>query len=297
MILKDEKMVTDAVLYALRNAPDDRIRRLSEAFTRHAHAFVREVGLTQTELEAGLRFLAELGHFTTDVRNEMVQGSDVMGISSLVALLHHPLSEVESPATIMGPFYRGNAPVCARDDDISRSGSSEPQLVVSGTVRSSDGHAIAGATIDVWQADPSGLYENQDSTQPDMNLRGKFSSDERGGYRMVTLRPGGYPVPTDGPIGRLLQAQGRHAYRPAHIHFIVSAPGYETLITQLYIDTEQALIEDVVLAVTAPLVGRDRRREERAADTPATVRVPYYDIVFDFHLKPGVSTLPTPPIP
>jgi protocatechuate 3,4-dioxygenase beta subunit len=297
MILESEAMVTDAVLYALRHTPDPRLKTIFEAFVRHSHAFIREVKLQEDELQTAIHFFAELGHYTTETRNEMVQASDVMGISSLVALLNKPLTDVESPSTIMGPFYRANAPECDRDDSISRTDSHDPQLVIEGQVSSSDGTPIANSLIDVWQADPQGLYENQDENQPDKNLRGKFRTDSQGRYRLVTLRPGGYPVPTDGPIGTLLAAQGRHAMRPAHIHFIVSAPEHETLITQLYIDEERALIEDVVLAVTAPLVGQDKRRETAESDAPTGVVAPYYGVTFDFQLRPGVPSFPKPPIP
>ncbi|MBE7209714.1 MAG: catechol 1,2-dioxygenase, partial [Gluconacetobacter diazotrophicus] len=267
------------------------------ALTRHLHGFVRDVKLTEVELWAGIRVLAELGQYTTDVRNEMMQASDIFGVSSLVALLAKPLTEVESPATIMGPFYRSNAPDCDRDDNISRTGSRAEQLVVDGRVLSSDGTPLPGATIDVWQADPNGFYENQDPAQPDHNLRGKFGTGADGTYRFVTLRPGGYPVPTDGPIGRILEAQNRSPMRPAHIHFIVSAPGHETIITQLYIDEEQALVDDVVLAVTAPLVGHPDRVDALTDMTPPGVRTPYGAVTFDFHLRPGIPTFPVPPIP
>lgn len=297
MILENEQQVTQAVLGALQNTSDPRMKQIFEAFTRHAHAFVREVKLTQPELEAGLSFLASLGHYTNDVRNEMVQASDVFGISSLVALLHNPLTEIESPSTIMGPFYRGRAPECLRDESISRMQTSDPQLIIYGQCLSSDGTPLADALVDVWQASPQGLYENQDADQPDMNLRGKFRTDAQGYYRLVTLKPGGYPVPTDGPIGRLLEAQGRHAMRPAHVHFIVSAPQHQTLITQLYIDDEKALAEDVVLAVTAPLVGTDMLHPKVDHTTPDKVTAPYYQVKFDLHLKPGIPVFPTPPIP
>lgn len=290
MIIDSAEAVTPAVLQALLCTPDDRLRTIYAALTKHLHAFVSEIRLTQDELDAGVAFLAELGHYTNDVRNEMMQASDVFGVSSLVSLLHHPLSEVETAAAVMGPFYRAKpAPWCEPGESISRGDNEGSTLTVKGRCTSTTGEPIEGAVIDVWQASPQGMYDNQDLTMPDLNFRGKFRSDNTGAYSLTTLRPAGYPVPTDGPIGKLLRSQGRHAFRPAHIHFIVSAPGYETLITQLYVDEQKALEEDVVFGVTPPLVAWIREQDATAATE--------FEIDFNIALKPGVSVLPTPPIP
>lgn len=296
MILENEAMVTQAALKALANTRNPRLKAIFESLVRHAHAFAREVRLTEEELHSGLRTLAEFGHYTTDTRNEMVQLSDILGISSLVSLMHHPLSDIESPATVMGPFYRGNAPEYNLGGSIVLDREGGEQLVVRGTCRSSDDTPLPGALLDIWQASPAGFYENQQPTQPDMNFRGRFRTDPAGEYRFVTLMPAGYPVPTDGPLGRVLEAQGRHAFRPAHIHFIVSAPGHATLITQLYLDDEKALNEDVVLAVTRPLVGSSILKDTIGADTPDGVQTPYRETTFDFKLAPGTPTFPVPPI-
>lgn len=294
MIIDSADAVTPAVLYALRNTPNERMRIVYASLTKHLHAFVRDVGLTQDELEAGVAFLAELGHYTNDVRNEMMQASDVFGVSSLVSLLHHPLSEVETAAAVMGPFYRAKpAPWCAPGESISRGVNEGTRLDVHGRCTSATGDPIVGAVVDVWQASPQGKYDNQDPTMPDLNFRGKFRSDKDGRYHLSTLRPAGYPVPTDGPIGVLLENQARHAFRPAHIHFIVSAAGYETLITQLYVDEEKALEEDVVFGVTPPLVAEARPTLQVGGNSDPGG----HEVEFDIALKPGESVLPTPPIP
>ncbi|XVQ07399.1 dioxygenase [Spirillospora sp. CA-255316] len=287
MIIENETMVTDAVIRALRGTPDPRHHDVYASLVRHLHAFVRDVRLTQDELETAVRFLASLGHYTNNSRNEMMQAFDVLGVSTLVALLHHPLTEVETAAAVMGPFYRAEpAPLCESGESISRGDDEGEPLVVEGICRSAHGQPIEGAMVEVWQASPGGLYDNQDPSMPHMNFRGRFASDEEGRYRFATLRPAGYPVPTDGPIGALLDSQRRHPFRPAHIHFIVHAPGFETVITQLYVDEIKALEEDVVFAVTPPLIA------EAVARAGGVTTIAY-----DFTLKPGESVLPQAPIP
>lgn len=296
MILTGESMITEAVIKAISRTCDPRLKEILECFVRYSHAFVREVHLTSEEYEKGIRFLADLGHYTNDTRNEMVQAGDVLGISSLVMLLHNPLSDIESAVALLGPFYRGNAPMCERDESISRMETEGEEMIVSGHVLDIDGTPLQGAVVDIWQASPIGLYDNQDPTQPDMNMRGRFTTAKDGTFRFRTLKPKGYPVPTDGPIGRFLEAQGRHAFRPAHLHFVVSAEDHETLITQVYTDSEKAMVEDVVFGVTVPLVGDYRLHQTLEEGVPPGVTAPYYTLEYDFKLKPGVRTFPAPPI-
>lgn len=299
-LIVNESDVTEVTLAAMAPTPDARLRQIMEAFVRHAHDFVRQVDLTEEEFEYGLQFLARIGQANTDLHNEVTLAADVLGISTLVALRNNPCSHGQTASALLGPFWRQHSPDCRNGDTIARSNTPGEPLLVCGQVRNVNGRPIAGATVDVWQASPVGLYENQDPAQEVMNLRGKFRSDDDGRFHFRTVRPAGYPVPTDGPIGELLRAQNRHPYRPAHIHFMVSAPEHRTLITQVFADEPEALATDVVFGVTRPLVGCLERRASPKAwasegkDGPAPA--PQCRLEYDFVLQPGVPTFPEPPI-
>ena len=297
MIIENEGMVTEAVRHATAHTKDARLREIVDLFVKHAHAFLREARPTDKEFEAGLRFIAALGHHTHETNNEVVLASDVFGLSTLVKLLNHPLQAGPTASALLGPFYRGNAPWCEPGDNIARSATPGPALLVSGEVRDVDGAALAGAVVDVWQASPVGFYENQDPHQENMNLRGRFRTDAEGRYRFRSVKPAGYPVPTNGPVGRLLEAQQRHPFRPAHLHFIASAEGHETLITQVFADDDERLTSDVVFGVVAPLVGTFRRHDRVGPNAPPDIEVPYYTLEYDLVLAKGVPSFPTPPIP
>jgi catechol 1,2-dioxygenase len=264
---------------------DDRLRSLMESLVRHLHAFAQEVRLTEDEFERAIGFVVALGQATGEKKNEVVLVADILGLSTLVALLNNQVPQGESPAALLGPFWRADAPLCAPGDTIARAGTPGTPLEVAGIVRDTAGKAVPGATVDVWQASPVGLYENQDEKQPDMNLRGRFATDAQGGYSLRTVVPAGYPIPTDGPCGELLRAQGRHPNRPAHLHFMVSKPGHKVLVTQVFADDDGNLESDPVFGVTRKLVGRF----ERGGDS-ATLR-------HDFVLQPGEMRLPRAPIP
>lgn len=290
--MPDKRLITDAdsvlpaALAAIERTPDPRLRELLAALTRHLHAFVSEVRLTEDEFEHALGFLVDIGQATSATKNEVVLAADLFGVSTQVALMNARASG-ESDAALLGPFWRKDSPACVCGDSIARAGTPGIPLAVSGTVRDAAGRPVAGACVDVWQAAPTGLYENQDPDQPDMNLRGRFMTDEQGRYHFSTVRPAGYPVPTDGPCGALLAAQRRHPNRPAHLHFMVSKPGHRLLVTQVFADNDENLDSDPVFGVTRSLVGRF----QLAADgTSAT-------LAHDFTLQPGELKFPRPPIP
>jgi protocatechuate 3,4-dioxygenase beta subunit len=297
MIIDHEQRVTEAVHAAIAGTKDARLKEIVGLFVKHAHAFLRAARPTDEEFDAGLRFLAALGHHTHETNNEVVLAADVLGLSTLVKLLNHPLDTAETAAALLGPFYRANAPWCEPGDSIARSPTPGPTLFVEGQVRDEGGAPLAGAVVDVWQSSPVGLYENQDPHQENMNLRGRFRTDAEGRYRFRSVKPAGYPVPTNGPVGRLLEAQGRHPYRPAHLHFLVSAEGHETLITQIFADDDEHLRSDVVFGVTAPLVGSFERHDRAAPPVPPEIEPPYYTLRCDLVLRPGVPSFPVPPIP
>jgi catechol 1,2-dioxygenase len=296
MILDNEAQVTDSVRAAMAATPNPRLREVMDAFVRHAHAFVREVKPSEDEFYAGLMWIASLGQHTHRTNNEVVLAADVLGLSTLVDLLNNDASHGETMSALLGPFYRANAPVYPNGASIARSHTPGPQLFVRGRVLDVDGTPLSGALVDVWQSSPVGLYENQDPEQDEMNLRGRFRTDAEGRYGFRSVRPAGYPVPTGGPVGQLLRAQRRHPYRPAHVHFIVSAPGHRTLITQIFVDDDEHLETDVVFGVKQAIVGGFQRH-----DTPDEARFPgiappFYTLDYDFRLPKGTPTFPIPPI-
>jgi protocatechuate 3,4-dioxygenase beta subunit len=291
-IIHDEESVTDVVQAAMSGTADPRLRQIIHALVAHCHALIREVDVTQAEFDTALRFLVDIGQQTNDHHNEVVLAADVLGLSTLVALRNNPLEHGQSASALLGPFWRAQSPLCANGESICRNDLPGPVMLVSGQVRDVNGAPIAGAIVDVWQASPVGLYENQDERQPTMNLRGRFATDSDGRYSFRSVRPAGYPVPTSGAVGVLLKAQNRHSMRPAHIHFMVSKVDFKTLITQVFSDESEHLTSDVVFGVTAALVGKFVKRAT-ATDCGSE---PEYELTYDFVMERGLSTFPEPPI-
>jgi len=286
-IVTTPESVLQIALQAMERTPDARLRSVMAALTRHLHAFVREVELSEDEFERALEFLVAIGQASGETKNEVVLAADLLGVSTLVALLNNQDPQGESPAALLGPFWRANAPLCDGGESIARSETPGVPLEVAGTVRDSAGRPVADATLDVWQASPVGLYENQDPAQQDMNLRGRFKTDAEGRFHFRSVRPAGYPVPTDGPCGDLLRAQLRHPNRPAHLHFMVSKPGHKVLVTQVFADDDENLESDPVFGVTRRLIGRF---EPQHGGQHATLQ-------YDFVLEPGEMKFPRAPIP
>lgn len=274
--------MTDVVLGRFGNATDERFREILTSLVRHLHDFVREVRLTPQEWKAGIDFLVAAGHITDDRRNEFILLSDTLGVSALVDLLshtHRPPSATDS--SLLGPFYREGAPEMPYGASIAR-GTPGETVIVRGLVTGTGGRQLADAGLDVWQAAPNGLYDVQDANQPDLNMRGKFRTDSSGRFEFRSLKPLSYPVPHDGPAGELLLAQGRHPYRPAHIHFIIAAPGYEPLTTALYIAGDPYIDSDAVFGAKDSLTVQYKKSEVRqgATDEPDHIE-------FNFNLVPA----------
>lgn len=286
-IVTTPSSVLPLTLQAMAQTPDPRLRQLMAALTTHLHAFIQETKLTEDEFERALEFIVAIGQSTGATKNEVVLAADVLGLSTVVALQNNQDAQQESPSALLGPFWRANSPVCAASDDIARSGTPGVPLRVSGSVRDAQGAPIEDALVDVWQASPVGLYENQDPEQDDMNLRGRFRTGADGQFAFRSVRPAGYPVPTDGPCGVLLRAQRRHPNRPAHLHFMVSKPGYKVLISQVYADDDVNLESDPTLGVTRRLIGRYALQPDGRSAT----------LQYDFALEPGEMKFPRPPIP
>lgn len=285
------------VIQAMSRTPDARLRELMASLTSHLHAFILETHVTEEEFERAVKFLIDIGQATGEKTNEVILAADLLGVSSLVAVLNNPANhndahaqaEAASHAALLGPFWRANAPFCEAGDNIARGNTQGIPLDVRGVVYDKHGKPLANATVDVWHASPIGLYDNQDDAQENMNLRGRFKTDAHGAYFFKTVRPAGYPVPTNGPCGDLLRAQLRHPNRPAHLHFMVSTPGHKVLITQVFADGDENLTSDPVFGVTAPLVGHF---QEHKVDDQV-----HATLTHDFHLTEGEMTFPHPPIP
>ncbi|CDM60979.1 MULTISPECIES: dioxygenase [Rhizobium] len=287
--------VTPTVLAAMAKTTNPRLKAVMDRLIHHLHQFTIETRPTEEEFEYGLRWIAALGHHTHETNNEVVLAADVLGASTLIDLINNDGMQGETMSALLGPFYRGHAPDCANGDCIARSETPGPALFFKGRVIGLDGAPVAGAKLDIWQASPVGLYENQDADQDDFNLRGVFHTDEAGSFHFTSVKPAGYPVPTDGPVGVLLHAQHRHPMRPAHIHFIVSAPGHKTLITQIFSDTPQALATDVVFGAKVQIVGDFVEHTEPHAEYPGA-QLPFYSCEYTFRLLEGEPTYPVPPI-
>ncbi|MET0222598.1 MAG: dioxygenase [Tardiphaga sp.] len=295
MIITRQEDVTPAVLEAMNGAPDPRLREIMTSFVRHLHEFAREVRLTEAEFGHAVDFLNRIGQATNDSHNEGVLFSDAVGLSSLVCLLNNGQDgATETAAALLGPFWRANAPRTDNGGSIVRSPTPGPPLFFDGRIRDAQGEGLPGVTVDVWQASPAGMYENQDAGQADMNLRGVFETDAQGRFAFRSVKPAGYPVPTHGPTGEMLAAQRRHPYRPAHLHILAHKPGFKTLITQIFVDDDEHLESDVVFGVTRALIG-DFRRGEGAAPAP-DVTGEWFGLSYGFVMEPGESVLPHPPI-
>ncbi|MGW5413644.1 dioxygenase family protein [Actinomadura geliboluensis] len=279
----NEHTATEAVQNSFRETPDPRLRELLDALTRHVHAFVRETRPSVREWEQAIEFLTAVGQSCTDTRQEFVLLSDVLGVSMLVETLNEQEGGTES--TVLGPFHMVESPQRALGDSIDLVGEAEP-CVVSGRVLNADGAPLPHAQVDVWQCDEKGFYDvQQPGSQPPGNGRGLFRTDAEGRFRFRTVLPSHYPIPTDGPVGRLLNATRRHPYRPAHIHFIVQADGYVPLTTHIFVAGSPYLGSDAVFAVKQSLIVDFARSDDEEAAERAGVRAPFRHAEFDLVLS------------
>ena len=296
MIIESQKDVTAAVLAELARAPDGRFKEIMAAFVRHLHDFIREVKLTEEEFQAAIGYIVGLGQHTNATHNEAVLMSGSLGVSTLICLLNNgDRGATETSANLLGPFWRMHSPPTQNGGSIVRSPTPGPALFVNAAFRDRAGKPVAGAVVDVWHSSPEGFYENQDPVQADMNLRGQFTTDAEGHIAFRSIKPAGYPIPIDGPVGALLRAQGRHNMRPAHLHFLAVKDGFTTLISQVYVNDDKFLQTDVQFGVTRHLVG-DYVRHENEPAPAADVSGPWYSLDFSFVMEAGTSRLPRPPI-
>src|SRR6202047_203600 len=275
MIIENQATVTDAVMEAVLRVEDRRLREILLALVRHLHGFVREVRLTEREFQEAVRIVAAMGQKTTPSHNEVVLMAGSLGVSALVCLLNNgDHGQTETQANLLGPFWRDDQPPSASGDTLVRSPTPGPGLIVHVAAEDGNGRPVAGAEVDVWHSSPQGLYENQDSTQAEMNLRGRFISDDAGCFHFRSVKPAGYPIPIDGPVGELVKATRRHHYRPAHLHFMIYKPGFKTMISQIYVPDDEHIDSDVQFGVTRALIGDYIRHDEPALD--ADFGTPWY---------------------
>jgi catechol 1,2-dioxygenase len=294
VIIEKQEDVTVAVLSELERAPDARFREIMSALVRHLHDFAREAKLTEEELRTAASYVNAIGKASTDSHNEAILMAGSLGLSALVCLLNNG-DGGETDASLLGPFWRKSSPPTPNGGSIVRSPTPGPALLVKAWFRDRDGRPVAGAEVDIWQSSPEGLYENQDPSQADMNLRGKFHTDADGHIGFRSVKPAGYPIPIDGPVGDLLRAQGRHNMRPAHLHVLASKEGFKTLISQVYVPDDPHLETDVQFGVTRRLIGNYVRHEGEPAPEPG-VEGAWYSLDYNFVMEPGESRLPAAPI-
>jgi catechol 1,2-dioxygenase len=296
MAIERQQDVTPAVLAVMERTRDPRLREIMLSLVSHLHDFVRDVRLTEAEFRQATAILNEIGQQASDTHNEMVLMAGSLGVSSLVCLLNNGDSgNTETSQSLLGPFWRLNAPRIANGGSIVRSDTPGDPLLVTGRVVDGAGRPIEGAEVDVWHASPVGLYENQDPEQAEMNLRGKLTTDADGRFWFRTVKMVGYPIPTDGVVGRLLTEQDRHPYRPAHLHALIVKPGFKVLISQVYDPRDPHIDTDVQFGVTKALIGDFVRHDEPRPSEP-DLPTPWYSLDYRYVLEPGETVLPKPPI-
>ena len=284
--------ITDQAVARWNTTHDPRLRELITKLIPHVHAYAREVGLTHEEWIKGLNFLARVGQWTTDARGENILLSDVMGLSMLTVMLNDKLPKGATPHTVLGPFYVDDSPELQAGGNMAEGVEGEP-CFISGQVRNLKGEPIANAVLDMWQADDEGIYEVQLSEKSGPYLRGIYHSGPDGRYLVKTIAPLGYAIPMDGPVGELVKKTDISYFRPAHIHFIMSAPGYQKIITHLFKRGTEYLENDAVYGVKQELIADFHRHEPGVAPTGEKVDTPFWTIEYDFVLAPEGATAET----
>lgn len=281
--------LTDEVIKAYTaNVNEPRTAQIFESLIKHLHGFIRDVELTEDEWMTAIQFLTATGKQCDDKRQEFILLSDTLGASMLVDAINHPKGGAGTESTVLGPFFVPGAPSKEFGGDVRLQQLEQATpCLVRGKVTSADGTPLVGATLDIWQTAANALYDVQDSNAPEWNLRGRFSTNENGEYAIVTEKPVSYAVPTDGPVGQMLSAAGRHAYRPAHLHFLVEAVGHESLTTHIFVEGDDYLDSDAVFATKESLVGRFADCDDAAVGQAFGLEPPFSTLSFDFGLMPS----------
>ena len=284
-----EANLTDIARERWNNIPDPRLRAIMTSLVKHIHAFVRDIEPTEAEWATAIDWLTRTGKMSTDKRQEFILFSDVLGVSMLVDAINHRLATGATPTTVTGPFHIHGSPEFADGANMAEGAPGVP-CFVSGFVRDLDGKPIEGAVLDVWQTDGEGLYEAQrDVDQP--WLRGVYHTKPDGSFLIRTVTPIGYTIPMDGTVGELMKRTNIGHYRPAHIHFLVEAPGYHRIITHLFQRGDQYLDDDVVYGVKQQLIVDFKKKPNGTAPTGERLDSPFYEVNYNFVLQALVQTM------
>jgi hydroxyquinol 1,2-dioxygenase len=280
----DERSITAAVLARMDQCDDPRFRQVMSALVTHLHDFVREVRLTEAEWIGAIQFLTEVGQTCTEKRQEYILLSDTLGVSILVITQNHPAVDGTTDSTVLGPYYWEGAPELPAGANLAEGVKGEPAFYA-GRVLDEEGRPLAGATLDIWSGDGEGTYDMQMADDVGMKARGRIRTDAEGHYRFRSIRPNYYPVPTDGPVGRMLQKMGRHPMRPGHIHMIVSAPGHQAVTTHLFAAGSEYIDSDAVFGVKESLVTPFAKHPAGTAPDGSRIDTPFYTVNYDFRLR------------
>ena len=280
-----EDDITAEVVRRFERTPDPRLREIMVSLTNHIHDFVKDVRLNEGEWWQAVQFLTETGHMCSDKRQEFILLSDTMGVSMLVDLISNGKPPGATESTVFGPFYREGGPEMAAGADMAEGAAGGTPTIIHGRVLDMEGKPIAGAMLDVWQADPEGLYDSQRPDLEELHMRGIYHSDAEGHYLIRTMRPVHYQIPTDGPVGSMLKATDRHPWRPAHVHFKVTAQGYQPLTTHLFDDGDEYLDSDAVFGVKDSLICKFPLHTARDEDSKRFgIEPPFCTAEYDFVL-------------
>src|ERR671932_256204 len=286
---RTEDNLTNEVLATFEDVESERFKYIMHSLIRHLHAFVREVELTEEEWFEAMRFLTRTGQISDDNRQEFILLSDTLGVSMQMIGVNHSKPSGATESTVVGPFYIEGAPECKNGDDLANGAPGEP-CFVEGQVRSVSGEPIANAHLAIWQADEDGFYDVQYEGLSEARGRGQLRADGEGGFHFRTVRPESYPIPGDGPVGEMLEAANRSLMRPAHIHFMVSAPGYERVTTHVFEAGDEYLDSDAVFGVKDSLITEFARHEPGTSPDGTEMDIPYYTARYDFVLTPSGKT-------
>jgi hydroxyquinol 1,2-dioxygenase len=290
-----EAELTAAVVRSFEDTPNPRAKFLLQELVKSLHDYVSKTDLTFEEWEYTMDFLTRTGQKCTDIRQEFILLSDVLGVSMLVDAVNHREREGATETTVLGPFYVGEHKVTPHGTDISAKLPGE-RMFVQSRVTDLDGKPLAGVPVDVWHADDDGFYDSQKPSYATQgpSSRARFNTDDDGRFFFRTILPCSYPIPTDGPVGEMIIQTRRHAMRPAHVHFLVAAAGYEPLITHVFMEGDKYLDSDVVFGVKDELVARIEKRTDSVAPDGKPIGTPWHLMTYEFRMKPGEGTAPTP---
>ena len=291
----NETELTAAVIRSFDDTPDPRAKFLQQELVKSLHDYVSKTGLTFEEWEYAIDFLTRTGQKCTPIRQEFILLSDVLGVSMLVDAVNHREREGATETTVLGPFYVGDHKVMPHGTDVSANLAGE-RMFVQSRVTDLNGKPLANVPVDIWHADGEGFYDSQrPSYETDgPTSRARFVTDADGRFFFRTILPCSYPIPTDGPVGEMIIQTHRHAMRPAHVHFLVNAPGYEPLITHVFMAGDKYLDSDVVFGVKDDLIAKIEKRTDALMPDGKPAEVPWHLMTYEFRMKPGGGAAPKP---